>query len=350
VFYLKGYNDKDELFAFYDTIIATLDPLLASERISIGIGILEIDEEVDKNADQLLKNLLITSERAIAQTETGFGLCFYDEEVKAAIEREQDIKQTLEKIINGGENGSFYLNYQPIFDLKADKICGFEALARLNIERHGRIPPLEFIPIAEKTKLIVPLGKIIFRQALRFIKRLEGMGLDEINVSVNISVMQLLHESFVQDISAMIKDARVKAQSVALEITESVFSDNTEEINLILKALKNEGIALAIDDFGTGYSSLSREWELHVDCLKIDKFFVDKLMELPPEKVITGDIISMAHKLGHCVVAEGVEFEEQKEYLKKHGCDKIQGYLISKPLDEDDAVKLTAANGSPNRY
>ena len=348
VFYVRGYYDKNELLSFCDMVVGTLEPLFSRERVIGGIGVLEIDEENCSQVDQMLKNLLVASENAITQTDTGFGLRFYDETMKAAIEREQDIKQTLEKIIGDEEDDAFFLNYQPVLDLKTDKICGFEALARLKIEGYGWVPPLEFITIAEKTKLIVPLGKKIFRHALRFIKRLEDTGFGDINVSVNISVMQLLHESFVEDVSAMIKDARVNAHSLALEITESVFSQNTESINLILQALKNVGITIAIDDFGTGYSSLSREWELHVDCLKIDKFFVGKLMVLPEDKLITGDIISMAHRLGHCTVAEGVEFEEQRAYLTKHGCDKIQGYLISKPLDEETAVNLILESAKTN--
>ncbi len=104
--------------------------------------------------------------------------------------------------------------------------------------------------------------------------------------------------------------------------------------------LKGRDIKIAIDDFGTGYSSFARERELNIDCLKIDKYFINKLLVLNPEETITGDIISMAHKLGQCVIAEGVEHEKQLEYLKERGCDKIQGYLISKPLDEDVAFEL----------
>ncbi|MGI6790560.1 EAL domain-containing protein, partial [Aminivibrio sp.] len=111
-------------------------------------------------------------------------------------------------------------------------------------------------------------------------------------------------------------------------------------INRVLGTLRDSGLHVAIDDFGTGYSSLARERELNVDCLKIDKFFVDKLLTLSPEDAITAGIISMAHRLGHCVVAEGVEHEEQKEYLLRNGCDKIQGFLVARPLDEEAALEL----------
>ena len=108
----------------------------------------------------------------------------------------------------------------------------------------------------------------------------------------------------------------------------------------ILGELRNSGIKIAIDDFGTGYSSLAREQELNVDCLKIDKYFIDKLLEVNPDYAITAEVISMAHKMGHYVTAEGVEYENQKEYLIKNGCDSFQGYLFARPLDEDEAVKI----------
>ncbi len=131
---------------------------------------------------------------------------------------------------------------------------------------------------------------------------------------------------------------QVNPKNIGIEITESVFSSDYERMNHIMEKLRASGLHIAIDDFGTGYSSLARERELKVDCLKIDKYFVDKLLDIDLSKAITSDVISMAHKLGHCTIAEGVEDERQLLYLKKHGCDKIQGYLISKPLDEQAAI------------
>ncbi len=132
----------------------------------------------------------------------------------------------------------------------------------------------------------------------------------------------------------------VDPSNIGIEITESIFASNYMEINNILGELKAHGIKIAIDDFGTGYSSLARERELSINCLKIDRYFINKLLFLKPEEVITGDIISMAHKLGHSVVAEGIEHEMQVKYLKDYGCDKIQGYFISHPVDEDAAMGL----------
>ncbi|WP_292592288.1 EAL domain-containing protein, partial [Mesotoga sp. UBA5825] len=204
----------------------------------------------------------------------------------------------------------------------------------------GLVPPLEFIPVAEKTKLIVPIGRSIILQALRFLKRLKTTRHTSIGVSINISAIQLLRDDFTISLLKMIEDTEVRPENVCVEITESVVATNNEEINRILGELSDSGIQIAIDDFGTGYSSLARERDLNVNCLKIDRSFIDRLMYLKTEDTITSDIISMAHKLGQCAIAEGVEHEKQREYLKRWGCDKIQGYLISRPLDEEAAIEF----------
>ena len=236
--------------------------------------------------------------------------------------------------------GGLFLQFQPILDVKSKKICAFEALARLKSDKLGFVSPLEFIPIAEKTKLIIPVGQKVILQAFRFLNKLKDSGYDGISVSINVSAIQLLERDFNEILFSMIKDMQISPANIGLEITESMFADNYQRINHTLGELENYGIHVAIDDFGTGYSSLARERELNVSCLKIDKYFIDKLVSLKDEEAITGDIISMAHKLGHCVVAEGVEYEKQRQYLLDNGCDKIQGYLISKPLDEEAAIEL----------
>ena len=261
-------------------------------------------------------------------------------EIEMQINREQEIMLQLAQIASEEENGGLFLQYQPVLDLKSNLICGFEALARLNSDKFGLVPPLEFIPIAEKTKLIVPIGNIIIKQALHFLKKLEMLGYDQIRVTVNLSVIQLLKDEFCEDLFEMIEDIGVNPANIGLEITESIYLSDHEKVNTTLGKLKEAGLRILIDDFGTGYSSLSRERDLNIDFVKIDKSFIDKLMHVEPEKALTSDIISMAHKLGHYVIAEGVEYEEQRKYLHSWGCDRIQGYLISKPLDEDAAIEL----------
>lgn len=253
--------------------------------------------------------------------------------------REEDIKQELALIEMDANDGGLFMQYQPILDLKSDQICGFEALARIESDKLGLISPLEFIPIAEKTKQIIPFGQKVIIQVFQFINKLKEKGYSDISVSINISAIQLMSKDFTKNLFDTMDKMYINPEDINLEITESMFTDNYQEINHILGELKNSGIHIAIDDFGTGYSSLAREQELNITCLKIDKYFIDKLVSLNEMEAITGDIISMAHKLGHYVIAEGVESEKQRQYLKNHGCDKIQGYLISKPLDEEVAIK-----------
>ncbi len=240
----------------------------------------------------------------------------------------------------GADDGRLFLQCQPILDLKPNEIWGFEALARLNSDKLGIVQPSEFIPIAEKTKFIVPIGRRVLFEAFRFLNKLKELGHDRICVSINVSIIQLLRHDFCRELLETINEMGVSPANVGIEITESAFAWDFEALNRILAELRDAGLQVAIDDFGTGYSSLARERELSVNCLKLDKYFVDKLMYLDPEEAITRDVALMAHRLGHCVVAEGVEHERQKQCLLDYGCDKIQGYLVSGPLSEDEALEL----------
>lgn len=340
VFYITGYKSRADLTAFYEDIIRILKTVLTAERIGGGIGILEIDAATETSPDRMLKSLLLASEKALSNIEGNFSYSFFDEELEAQIVREEMIRLELIRVLEGKSGVRFYLQFQPIYEIKSERIVGFEALARLTSNQLGAITPTEFIPIAEKTKLIIPLGKEIIRQALRFLSRLGQNGDSEVTVAINISAIQILQAGFVEDLLFMIRKANVDAARICLELTESVFSARYHDINDILLLIKKHGIRIAIDDFGTGYSSFARERELNITCLKIDKFFIDKLLQVREEQAVTGDIISMAHKLGHCAIAEGVEQRRQFEYLKKHGCDMIQGFYISMPLDEKDALEL----------
>ncbi|AFK07895.1 PAS domain S-box [Mesotoga prima MesG1.Ag.4.2] len=344
VFYLKDYKDREELTEFCRDIANMLESLLVAERIGGGIGVVQIDKDSDRDVDQLMKRLLIASEKALNIYDRDVGICFYDAEIEMEMIREEEIKRELAKIGADENYGELFLQYQPILDLESNRICGFEALSRLKIEKFGLVPALEFIPIAEKTKLIVPIGRRAIIRALRFLRRLKDNGFGGVLVSINVSAIQLLRSDFSENLFKMIDRTQVNPENIGLEITESVFASNYEEINRIIGGLKDSGIQIAIDDFGTGYSSLARERELNVNCLKIDKSFIDKLMCLDAKDTITSDIISMAHKLGHCVIAEGVEHEKQRQYLHSWGCDRIQGYLIGKPLDEEAAIGVLKAS------
>jgi PAS domain S-box-containing protein len=342
VFYLFNGSEEAEaeIQILRDAIIALLEPMLVAERLNGGLGILEIDPANEQDVNQLLKKLLIASEKALTIHDKGVACCVFDAAMEAEINREEKIKQELSCIAADIDCSSFYLEYQPIIDLKTRKISGFEALARIRTEALGRISPVEFIPVAEKAKLMTELGQNILLKAFTFLKKLEDLGEKEIQVAVNLSATQLLKPDFYVSLTTLVKKMQVSPQQIGLEITESIYISSHQEVNRILKSLMDYGFQIAIDDFGTGYSSLAREQDLNINSLKIDKAFVWKLRELAPEKVILGDIISMAHKMGHCVVAEGVEDELQLNYLIEHGCDQVQGFYFAKSLSEEDALKM----------
>lgn len=345
IFYIRGYKDKSELADFCNEIITALESVLAIERIGGGIGIVEIDEDNMYDNEKLFRNVLIASENINSGMNADFECCFYDKGMEASIVREEMIRNELVSIIETECSNRLFLQYQPIFNLNSDMVCGFEALARLRVKDLGLISPNEFIPLAEKTKLIIQLGRNIIYQALGFLKRLENIGYRNVSVSINISVIQFLKVDFIKEFLDIINEMEVNPLNIGIEITESVFSSNYEEVNKILGELKAVGVKISIDDFGTEYSSLVRERELNVDCLKIDKYFIDELLVLKDDEAITADIISMAHKMGHFVIAEGVEDLRQLDYLKRNGCDKVQGYLVSRPLDEDDAIDFLRGYG-----
>ncbi|NLB48748.1 MAG: EAL domain-containing protein, partial [Erysipelotrichia bacterium] len=342
VFYVKDYEDTQNLVDFALKIKDELCELLKVERVGAGLGILEIDNDEELDIELMSKRVLMASSRVINLDKTEVGVCFFDETLEARVQREETVKKILTEVVEQRGSKRFRMVFQPILDLRTNTIHAFEALARLKDETLGHISPLEFVPVAEEMKLIVPLGWTIFRLSFNFLKKLEQLGYDKINIAINVSAVQLFANDFVPQLFKLIKEMNVNATKVTLELTESVFSSDLNMINNILIQLQAHGFKISIDDFGTGYSSLSRERDLNVDSLKIDKSFISKLMLLSDEEAITSDIITMAHKLDHVVVAEGVENERQKEYLIANNCDFIQGYLISRPLEEEDAIKLLA--------
>lgn len=347
-FYVRNYNDRNELESFCKEIAGTLETALALEQINAGIGVMEIEPHHRKKVDQLLRSLLIASEKAIDNLDD-YSYGFFDSRMEEAIIREDVIKRELLQIAEGIRPERLYLQYQPILDLKTNEITAIEALARLDSDEYGFVSPMEFIAIAEKTKLIIPLGDRIIGMALDFLRRIREEEKRSLSISINISAIQLLRKDFTDNLFSIIKEMDIPPQYITLEITETIFSMNYEEMNSTLGKLMDYGLHIAIDDFGTGYSTLARERELNVNTLKIDKSFIDKLMYLNPEDAITGDIISMAHRLGHNVVAEGVEHEKQRRYLEDNLCDLIQGYLISRPLDESSLCDMLGKEKAVNQ-
>ena len=234
----------------------------------------------------------------------------------------------------------FNLVYQPQYNSKTHKIVGYEALLRWNSHILGPVPPTRFIPIAESTGDIVEIGKRVIVEAVRFAKHINNLDSDIIKVAVNISVVQLLHSDFIEIVKNIIETEEVNPKCLEFELTESVLIKSFDLINKQLKMLTEMGIDIALDDFGTGYSSLTYLRKLPISTLKIDKSFIDDILNEGEKHFFTRAIIDIAHRLKFRVVAEGVEEQFQLNYLKTVDCNTIQGYLFSKPLLKEDALDL----------
>lgn len=249
------------------------------------------------------------------------------------LEIETDLRLALQR-------QEFHLNYQPIMCLKTSKIRGFETLVRWNHPTKGFISPDKFIPIAEQTNLILPLGMWILRQACKQISIWQDQ-LDSqeniLTISVNISAKQFEQEDFIEQLDQIINDTDIDIKHLKLEITETLLMNNTAIADCVINQLKARQIKLAIDDFGTGYSSLSYLDRFPVDTLKIDRSFVSRLDEKNQASTIVKATLDLAHNLGFDVVAEGVETQEQVEQLKAWGCEFAQGYFYAKALSKESA-------------
>lgn len=234
----------------------------------------------------------------------------------------------------------FLLYYQPQYDSLSGKLRGVEALVRWQDETGKLISPGVFIPIAEKSGMIVPIGAWVLEEGIqKYAEWREKYNCDMI-LSLNISAIQYKRPDFVNNLLELLEKYKVNPKDIELEITESVLIDDFEQVVSKLRTLKEYGIKISLDDFGTGYSSLSYLKGLPIDTLKIDKSFIDTVTEDKSTQVITESIVSMVKKLGYETVAEGVETEEQYEYLKKIECDNIQGYLLGKPMPADGIADL----------
>lgn len=242
------------------------------------------------------------------------------------------------------ENDEFYLVYQPQF-YPNKKLRGFEALVRWNSPELGNVSPVAFIPVAEETGLILTLGRKILKSACKKLKEISEIYGGDIIMSVNISSRQFAEKDFVRTVNSALIESGAKSDQLELEITESLLLSSVEETSETLSQLKRMSIKVSIDDFGTGYSSLSYLRTLPVDTLKIDKSFIDVISGDENGKNIVNTIITLAHTLKMTVIAEGVEYDEQLDYLKSQSCDCIQGFLFSKPLSSADVSELVRHYG-----
>ena len=254
---------------------------------------------------------------------------FYTPAMNDEAQERVRIESALRKAL---ERDEFVLHYQPQVDLASGKIVGMEALLRWQHPELGMVPPMRFISVAEDTGLIVPIGAWVMRTACLQNRAWHDAGLGALRVAVNLSARQFGSPDLLDNIRAVLDDSGLDAHYLEIELTESLFmSDVTLAVEL-LHSMKAIGVNLSIDDFGTGYSSLSYLSRFPIDVLKIDRSFVTNITRDANDAALVASIINLAHNLKLSVIAEGVETEEQLDYLRSHGCDEMQGYYVSRPL------------------
>ncbi|MFI8685027.1 EAL domain-containing protein [Rossellomorea sp. NPDC077527] len=253
---------------------------------------------------------------------------FYFPELEKVSSRNMEIENGLRKAL---ELDQFSLHYQPKMDLKTFEIIGVEALIRWEHPVLGMVSPAEFIPLAEETGLIIPIGEWVLQEASKQSKAWEKNGLGIIPVAVNISVRQIKDDGFVAMVEETLEDLQYEPERLELEITESIMQD-FERSTSVLNKLKQFGVIISMDDFGTGYSSLNNLRHLPIDSIKIDKSFVDDIVKSSNQVSIVKAIIDMSQNMNFTTIAEGIETEEQVLFLKRNGCQVGQGYYFSRPL------------------
>ena len=258
---------------------------------------------------------------------------FFNKNMSDIVVRRVEIEKGLRHAL---ENDEFEIYYQPQIDIINNKIKGFEALLRWNNSELGKISPSEFIPVAEKSGLIIPMGDWIIRTVYLQNNLWKSKGYIYDTIAVNLSAVQLQNDKFEENLKRIISETKVNARFVELEITESILMKDFEKSVKLLTEIRSLGINIALDDFGTGYSSLSYLKQLPINTLKIDKSFIDNIATNEREKAIVDGIIQLAQKIALDVIAEGVEAKEQIVLLKNMGCNQIQGYYFSRPLPPDE--------------
>ncbi|WML44723.1 bifunctional diguanylate cyclase/phosphodiesterase [Neobacillus sp. PS3-40] len=241
---------------------------------------------------------------------------------------------------NAIERNEFTLHYQPQFDLHTGNICGVEALIRWNSKEQGLMSPADFIPIAEETNLIIPIGAWVVNTACKQNKEWQKCGYPPICVSVNISIQQFKQPNFIETVQNALKESELDPKYLKLEITESLFLGDKRENIEKLEKLKKLGVKISLDDFGSGYSSLSYIRYIPIDELKVDKSFIQDVPNKSKDEAIIKTIIELANSLDVKVVCEGIEKKEQADFLKQTHCDAIQGFYFSVPLKSEDFEKL----------
>ena len=305
---------------------------------SIGVAIFPDDGD---DPESLLKNADVAMYHAKEQGRNNYQ--FYSRSLGARTVARLTLERDLRKALVRGE---FELQYQPQLALGSRAVVGLEALVRWHHPRLGLVSPATFISLAEETRLIVPVGIWVLRQACREASAWSQAGLGPLRIAVNLSVVQVLQNNFVGQLAAVLAETGLAPERLELEITETTVMTDAEAVVAKLIEIKRMGVTLAIDDFGTGHSSLSYLKRFPLDRLKVDRSFIrDIACDADDEAIVTA-IIAMSHSLSFEVVAEGIETSRQEDFLRRQGCDLAQGFLFSPPLPAKDVPGPGSWHGS----
>jgi len=316
--------------------ILSRDYEVLGERVpmSASVGVVLYPEHGD-TADAILKN----ADSAMYAAKANGRNCwrFYEAALQNDAYETMMLTNSLRRAL---ERDEITLHFQPLVRLGDQSINGFEALMRWNSSEHGVVSPKCFIPLAEKSGVIIPLGEWALREACAFARRIADDGRNDVHVAVNISPRQLAAPNFIDRVRTILAAAGIEARQLEMEVTENILIESMEESIEKLAELRALGVNVALDDFGTGYSSLTYLRRLPVGTLKVDKSFIDGILDDVMQAEYVGFIIHLAHALNLLVVAEGVESLEQVDKLRQFGCDCIQGFVFSRPISADAALKL----------
>lgn len=331
-------NDIDVLNSRIESLLDLSNKYIEVNRnhiiVNLTIGVSYIRNE--KSALEYAINKANIA-KLIAKKEGNLGIRFYDYDIEERLKKEQKIENAL---FNSIVKDELYLLYQPIVNFKKDHIVGVESLLRWKNPLYNRQSPELLIEIAERNGFILEIGKWVLEEACKQNKAWQEKGYPSITISVNVSTVQLEQDNFVDIVKGALKKSKLEPKFLELEITESIMMNVTEALFDRINSLKEMGIRINIDDFGTGYSSLAYLTRLPIDKLKIDRYFINNMLEDRNSKMIVKNIINMARALKINTIAEGVETVNQLMYLEKIRCNLIQGYLISKPTKSESIEEL----------
>jgi len=326
----KSRDDVDELAnRVFETISnpIVIDDDARHVGVRMGVAVYPEPGVTDKMPHELIRRAEIAL--GYAKAENDYGYRFYETQMNDEIERRHAIEAELAVAI---ENDELELHFQPKLNLSTGRIGGMEALVRWMHPERGFMSPAEFIPIAEKSSLIIPLGRWVLFDACRRAKEWNDNGLGPLKIAVNLSAVQFGDEGLIDDIERTLRETGLEAKYLELEITETVAMDDADTAAETFEKIAALGVSLSIDDFGTGYSSLSYLKSFPVQRIKIDKAFVDDISAEEDSGVIARAVTTMGHSFGMDITAEGVETEEQMDFLGRLNCEEVQGYYFSKPL------------------